>query len=211
MLNLENQSKRLYYFVIPFLVIAGIIFWGHLRISWPDAALKTTRQYLEDQFPGVQWELAKMTMVGESLGKKWRLEFSSSPKDGRRIQANLLVDRWRPGKVVGKFVFMLSPPQILAGGWNHPTFSERLSVKISGMNFFLIGIFLLILQCYWLYRVYRRGKFRNLDGIILVLLGAALLLTLVVIEVHPAFMIAYPLIFAFLGMVATSGEGERSA
>jgi hypothetical protein len=136
------------------------------------------------------------------------MEFSSLQKDGRRIQANFLVDRWMPGRIVGKFVLLLGPPQVLEGEWNKPTFGERVSTRVSREGFFFTGVLLLALQIFWLHRMHRRGMFRKSDGGVLVVLGAALLLVFAVLEVHPGFMIAYPLIFTFLGLAAGSPGGK---
>jgi len=210
-LNPKSQPASYYYLVIPFLILAGVISWQQWRISRPDAALETARRYLKDQFPGVQWELGKITLVGEGLGKKWRMEFSSSARDERRIQANLLVNRWFPGKIVGKFVLLLGPPQILDGGWNQPTFLERLGAKISRTNFFLMGLFLLASQSLWLYRIYCREELRKFDSLVLTFLGALLLLTLMVLEVHPGFTVAYTIAFTLLFLAAAKGGGKGSA
>ena len=208
MIDLTNSSLRIKYFAVPFLILSILLLWNQWRISNPDTALNTAREYLEAQFPGSQWELGKLASVGESLGKKWRLEFSSLQKDGRRIQANFLVDHWVPGRIVGRFVLILSPPQVLDGEWNKPTFGERVSTQVSREGFFFIGILLLALQIFWLHRMHRRGMFRKSDGAVLVVLGAALLLIFAVLEVHPGFMIAYPLIFTFLGLTVGSPGGK---
>jgi hypothetical protein len=50
--------------------------------------------------------------------------------------------------------------------------------------------------------------FRKADGAVLAFLGAALLLIFALLEVHPGFMIAYPLIFTFLGLAAGSTRGK---
>ncbi|MGE5254771.1 MAG: hypothetical protein ACM3N7_12460 [Planctomycetaceae bacterium] len=187
-----------------------LLLWNQWRISNPNTALNTAREYLEAQFPGSKWELGKLASVGEGLGKKWRLEFSSLQKDGRRIQANFLVSWWVPEEIVGRFVLILSPPQVLDGEWNRPSFLERASSRISWQGFFFTGILLLALQIFWLYRMHGRGMFRKSDGAVLAVLGAALLLLFAVLEVHPGFMIAYPLILTFLGLAAGSkGGGEN--
>ena len=210
MIDFRNQSVRIKYFAVPFLILSILLLWNQWRISNPDTALKTAREYLETQVPGAKWDLGKLASVGESLGKKWRLEFSSVQKDGRRIQANLLVDRWMPEKIVGKFVLMLGPPQVLDGEWNKPTLLEQISSQISRDGFFLIGILLLALQLLWFYRVHGRGMFRKTDGAILAALGGALMLIFAVLEVHPGFMIAYPLIFTFLGLAVGSTGGRAN-
>ena len=209
MIDLKNQSKQIRYFAVPFLILSILILLNQWRISRPDTALHTAREYLEAQFPGAKWELAKLASVGENLGKKWRLEFSSLQNDGRRIQANLLVSRWMPEKIVGRFVLILSPPQIVDGEWNKPTFLEQISSHVSRQGFFFTGILLLALQIFWLHRIHRRGMFRKSDGAILVVLGAALLLIFAVLEVHPGFLVVYPLIFTFLG-VATRFKGGNA-
>lgn len=208
MLNFKNQSKQLTYFVVPFLLISGGIFWFHLRISQPDEAMKTAKQYLGRQFPGLGWELGQMMMVGESLSKKWRMEFSSHQNDERRIQASFLVDRWRPERLLGRFIVLLNPPQILDGGWESPTFLDRVSSRISRLVLLLIGLLFLIFQSFWLFRLHRRGKLYKLDGLALALLGGAVLMTLLVVEVHPGFMVAYALIFTPLGVFAPSAGGQ---
>jgi hypothetical protein len=210
MIDFRNQAVRIKYFAVPFLILSIIVLWNQWRISRPDTAVKTAREYLEEQFPGAKWELGKLAPVGGSLGKKWRLEFISLQKDGRRIQANLLVDRWMPEKIVGKFVLMLGPPQVMGGEWNKPTLLERVSSRVHRDSFFLIGILLLALQLLWLSRVRRRGIFRKSDGATLAVLGGAFMLILAVLEVHPGFMIAYPLILAFLGLAAGSKGKEES-
>ncbi len=121
MIDFRSQSLRIKYFAVPFLILSILLLWNQWRISNPDTALNTAREYLEGQFSGAKWELERLALVGEGLGKKWRLEFSSLQRNGRRIQANLLVDRWMPGKIVGRFVIILSPPQVLDGEWSKPT------------------------------------------------------------------------------------------
>ncbi len=208
MIDFRSQSLRIKYFAVPFLILSILLLWNQWRISNPDTALNTAREYLEGQFSGAKWELERLALVGEGLGKKWRLEFSSLQRNGRRIQANLLVDRWMPGKIVGRFVIILSPPQVLDGEWNKPTMGEQISSKVSGQGFFCTGTLLLALQIFWLYRMHRRGMFRKADGAVLAFLGAALLLILALLEVHPGFMIAYPLIFTFLELAAGFTGGK---
>jgi len=205
--DFKRQSKKLYYFVIPFLIIAGTAFWHHLRISRPDAALETAHGYLKSLSLGETWDLSRMTLVGEGLGKKWRLEFSSVLKDGRRVQANLLVDRWIPGNIIGKFILILSPPQILDGGWNNPTFLDRVSARTSRLTLFVIGLVFLAFQIAWLAGIHRRGQFKTFDGPILVSSGGILLLLMMITELPPAFLVVYPLIFTFSGIAV--GKGER--
>ncbi len=208
MIDFRSQSPRIKYFAVPFLTLSILLLWNQWRISNPDTALNTAREYLEGQFPGAKWELERLALVGEDLGKKWRMEFGSLQKNGRRIQANLLVDRWMPGKIVGRFVMVLSPPQVLDGEWNKPTLWQQISSKVYRSGFFFIGILLLALQILWLYRMRRRGMFRKPDGAVLAFLGAALLLIFALLDVHPGFMIAYPLIFTFLGVAAGSAGGR---
>ena len=86
MIDFRNQAVRIKYFALPLLAFSILLLWNQWRISNPDTALNTARQYLEAQFPGAKWELGKLASVGESLGKKWRLEFSSLQKDGRRME-----------------------------------------------------------------------------------------------------------------------------
>jgi hypothetical protein len=210
MIDLKKQAKQIRYFAVPFLILSTLILLQQWRISRPDTALQTAREYLEAQFPGSKWELGKLASVGESLGKKWRLEFSSLQKDGRRIQANLLVDRWMPGRIVGKFVLLLGPPQVLEGEWNKPTLADQISSRVTRHDFFLIGILLLALQLFWLYRMHGRGRFRKTDGTILAVLGGALMLIFTVLEIHPGFMIIYPLILTFLGLAAGSTKGKAN-
>jgi hypothetical protein len=208
MIDFRSQSLRIKYFAVPFLILSIFLLWNEWRISNPDTALNTAREYLEGQFPGAKWELERLALAGEGLGKKWRLEFSSLQKNGRRIQANLLVDYWMPKKIVGRFVIILSPPQVLDGEWNKPTLGERISSKVSRQGIFFIGILLLTLQIFWLYRMHNRGMFRRLDGPVVAFLGVALLLIFAVREVHPGFMVAYPLISTFLGLAAGSTGGK---
>ena len=210
MIDLKNQSKQIRYFAVPFLILSILILLNQWRISRPDTALQTAREYLEAQFPGAKWDLAKLAPVGESLGKKWRLEFSSLQNDGRRIQANLLVSRWMPEKIVGKFVLLLGPPQVLDAEWNKPTLVDQISSRISRNDFFLTGILLLALQLFWLYRMHGRGLFRKTDGAILAVLGGALMLIFTVLEIHPGFLVVYPLIFTFLGLAAGCTGGKAN-
>jgi len=209
MIDLRNQPRQIRYFALPLLILSIVILLNQWRISRPDSAVETSREYLEGRFPGSNWELGKLAAVGEGLGKKWRLEFSSLQKDGRRIQANFLVDRWWPEKIVGRFVLLLGPPQVLDAQWNKSTLGDRISSRVTRNDFFLIGILLLALQLFWLYRVHGRGRFRKTDGVLLAVLGGAFMLIFTVLEVHPGFMIAYPLILAFLGLAAGSQGGEE--
>jgi hypothetical protein len=210
MIDLKNQAKEIRYFAVPFLILSMVLLLNQWRISRPDTALQTAREYLETQFPGSTWELSKLASVGEGLGRNWRLEFSSLQKDGKRIQANFLVDRWCPGKIVGKFVLLLGPPLVLDSEWKKPTLVDQISLRLSRKDFFLIAILLLALQLLWIYRAHGRGLRRKVDGAILTLLGGALLLIFAVLEIHPGFMIAYPLILTFLGLAAGSQGGKAS-
>jgi len=210
MMDFRNQPVRVRYFALPFLAFSILLLWNQWRISSPDTAQNTAREYLEGRFPGAQWELGKLALVGQGLGKKWRLEFSSLQKDGRRIQANFLVDRWMPRRIVGKFILVLSPPQIVDGEWNQPTFLEKLSFKVFREALFSVGLLVLALQIFSLHRVNGREMFRKADGAILAILGGALMLIFTLLEIHPGFMIAYPLILTFLGMAAGSkGRNEN--
>jgi hypothetical protein len=208
MIDIKNQSKVIRNFAVPFLILSILILLNQWRISGPDTALETAREYLGGQFPGVKWELGKLAPMGEGLAKKWRMEFSGVQKDGRRIQANLLVDRWMPGRITGKFILLFSPPQIVDGEWNRPTLAEQISSRISRKGIFLIGLLLLALQLLWLYRTRRRGAFLRTDGVLLAGLGGAVMLILMLLEVHPGFMIAYPLIFTLLGLGAGPSTRE---
>jgi hypothetical protein len=66
----------------------------------------------------------------------------------------------------------------------------------------------LIFQSFWLFRLHRRGKLYKLDGLALALLGGAVLMTLLVVEVHPGFMVAYAFIFTPPGVLAPSAGGQ---
>lgn len=168
--------------------------------------METARQYLNVNLPGVRWELGKMMNAGEGLSKKWRLEFSGEKGDGRIIQANLLVDRWRPERLVGKFVMLFNPPQILDGSWGNPSYLDRLSAKVPATVFWLNGMIFLSLQCFWLYGMRRRGKFYRGDGILLALLGWGLMLDQLILEVHPGFIVAYALALSFVGWTGFPGD-----
>ena len=207
MIDLFNRSKQIRYFAVPFLILSILILLNQWRVSRPDTATQTAREYLEEQFPGANWELGKMALVGEGLAKKWRLEFSTVQKDGRRIQASILVDRWMPWRIAGKLILLFSPPQIADGEWNRPALAEQISSRISRKGIFLIGALLLALQSLWLYRTRRRGMFRRADGILLAVLGGTVMITLMVLEVHPGFMIVYPLLFTFLALAGGPQEG----
>jgi hypothetical protein len=210
MIGITNRAKQIRYFAVPFLILSILILLNQWRISRPDTALQTARDYLEGQFPGTKWELGKLASVGEGPGKKWRLEFGSIQGDGRRIQANLLVDRLMPGRIVGKFIILFSPPQIDDREGNRPTLAEHLFSRISRMGFFLAGFFLLALQLFWLYRTRRGGHFGQTDGILLAGLGGMVMAMFMVLGIHPAVMIAYSLIFTFLGVVACPPGAEKN-
>ena len=201
-----NTPKPLLYFYIPFLVLAGLMIWTSFRISRPDEAIKNARQYLEEKLPGAQWQVGKAMKVGEGLNKKWRLELSASQKDGRMAQANLLVDRWRPGRLVGKFVMMFGPPQILDGGWDSPSFLDSLSRRVPRVVYLIAGGIFFGLQCFWLYWWRRRREIVRRDGIILTILGCGLLLNQLILEVHPAYMAGYALVLSFVVWAVFSGD-----
>jgi len=204
--NLQRYSKILIYFILPFLVAAGGVVWTSFRIGSPDAAIDTARQYLDKYLPGVQWELGKIMKVGEGLSKKWRLEFSGAKEDGRIIRANLLVDRWRPERLVGKFIMLFNPAQILDGSWETPSHLDRLSERIPAMALLLSGVIFFVLQCFWLYKMRRRGKFYRWDGILLTFLGLGLLLDQLILEVHPAYIATYALALSFVGWTGFPGD-----
>ena len=210
MIDFRNQSRQICYFAVPFLILSILILLNQWRISRPDTALQTGREYLEERFPGAHWDLGKMTPVGDGLAKRWRLEFTTLQKDGRRIQAILLVDRWMPGRIAGKFILLFSPPQIADEEWNRPSFAEQVSSRISRKGIFLIGTLLLALQSLWLCLTRRRGMFRRTDGILLAALGGAAMIILMILEVHPGYMIAYPLIFTFLALTTEPKEGKAN-
>jgi hypothetical protein len=193
-----KTPQSLLYFYIPFLVLAGLMVWTSFRISRPDEAIGNARQYLEEKIPGAQWQVGKVMKVGEGLNKKWRLELSASLKDGRMAQANLLVDRWRPGRLAGRFVMMFGPPQILDGGWDSPSFLDSLSRKVPRVTYLIAGAIFFGLQCFWLYWARRRRGILRRDGIILAILGLGLLWNQLVLEVHPAYMAAYALALSFV-------------
>lgn len=201
-----KTPQSLLYFYIPFLVLAGLMVWTSLRISRPDEAIGNARQYLEEKIPGAQWQVGKVMKVGEGLSKKWRLELSASLKDGRMAQANLLVDRWRPGRLAGRFVMMFGPPQILDGGWDSPSFLDSLSRKVPRVTYLIAGATFFGLQCIWLYWLGRRREILRRDGIILTILGCGLLLNQLVLEVHPAYMAGYALLVSFFVGMVFSGD-----
>jgi hypothetical protein len=93
--------------------------------------------------------------------------------------------------------------------WNKPTLADQISFRITRNDFFLIGILLLALQLFWLYRMHGRGLFRKTDGALLAVLGGSLMLIFMALELHPGFMIAYPLILTFLGLAAVPKRGGR--
>jgi hypothetical protein len=78
------------------------------------------------------------------------------------------------------------------------------------MGFFLAGFFLLALQLFWLYRTRRGGHFGQTDGILLAGLGGMVMAMFMVLGIHPAVMIAYSLIFTFLGVVACPPGAEKN-
>jgi hypothetical protein len=192
------MRKPLLYFFLPFLLLAVLMVWTSFRISRPDEALEHARGFLEEKVPGAEWQVTKMRKLGEGLNKKWRIELSVSQKDGRVAQANLVVDRWRPSRVVGKFVVIMGPPQILDGGWEKPAFWDSFSPKIPLMAYMIAGWAFLGFQCFWLYRVRRRGEFFRRDGIILALMGFGLLWNQAVLEVRPAFLAGYAVVASFV-------------
>ena len=210
MIDLVNRSKQIRCFAVPFLIFSILVLWNQWRISRPDTALETARAYLEGQFPGVKWELGKLALTGEGPARKWRLEFSSVQGDGGRFQANLLVDRWMPGRIVGRFIIRFSPPQIADGEWNRPTLAERIYSRISRTGLFLAGVLLLALQLFWLYRARRGDGFQASDGLLLAALGGAMMVMFMILEIHPAMMIAYSLIFTFLGVAACPPEAKNN-
>jgi len=193
-----NPPKPLLYFYIPFLVLAGLMVWTSYRISIPDEAVENARQFLEEKIPGTQWQVGKVVKAGEGMDKRWRLELSASQKDGRMAQATLLVDRWRPGHVVGRFVMLFGPPQIVDGGWDTPSNLDILSKKIPRATYFIAGAIFFGLQCFWLYRSRRRNGILRRDGIVLAIFGLGLLWNQLVLEVHPAYMAGYALIISFI-------------
>lgn len=205
--GMKAHSKHLLYFLIPFAALAGWMVWTSFRITRPDEALETARRYLEKKIPGFQWQLAKAAKVGERLDKKWRLELSSSQKDARMAQANLLVDRWRPGHVVGRFVMLLGPPQILDGGWENSSLKGSLSNKIPLSAYSLARALCFGLQCFWLFRIRRRKTIFYRDGIILALLGSGLMWNQLVLEVHPGYLAACALAILFMVWFVLSRDG----
>ncbi len=209
MIDFINRPTQIRYFAVPFLIFSILVLWNQWRISRPDTALETAREYLEGQFPGVKWELGKLTLTGEGPARKWKLEFSSVQGDGGRIQANLLVDRWMPGRIVGRFIIRFSPPQIADGEWNRPTLGERIYSRISRTGLFLVGFLLLALQLFWLTRTRRGESFQSSDGLLLAALGGAMMVMFMILEMHPAIMIAYALIFTFLGVAAGPSEAKK--
>lgn len=168
--------------------------------------METVRQYLEEKIPGAQWQMGKVVKVGEGLDKKWRLELSATQKDGRMAQANLLVDRWRPGRVVGKFVMMFGPPQIVDGGWDNPSYLDFFSRKIPRVTYLIAGAIFLGLQCFWLYWSGRRRVILQRHAIVLTILGLGLLWNQLVLEVHPAYMVGYALVISFIVWSVFSGD-----
>ena len=205
----ERRPKTLLYFFVPFLLLAALMVWTSFRISRPDEALENATEFLEEKIPGADWQVTKMRKVGEGLNKKWAIEFSVSQQDGRVAQANLVVDRWRPSRVLGKFVVLMGPPQILDGGWEKPAFWDSLDPRIPPVVYLIAGGAFLALQCLWLYRVRRRGDFFRRDGIVLAILGFGLLSSQAVLEVHPAFLAGYAVVASFV-VGATFPENWRN-
>jgi hypothetical protein len=184
--------------------------WTSFRISRPDEALETARRYLEKEIPGVHWQVAKAAKVGEGLDKRWRLELTASPKDSRMAQANLVVDRWRPGHLVGRFVMLFGPPQILDGGWENSPFQAFLSTKIPQSAYSLAGALCFGLQCFWLFWIRRRGTILQRDGIIVALLGSGLMWNQLVLEVHPGYLVGCALAILFIVWAVFSGNAVNA-
>ena len=205
---LRNHAGGLVFFLFPFLLLAGVAFWMSLRMSHPEAALQMADQYLEAQYPGVRWERSELLMIGESVAKKWRLEYTGTQPDGRRIRANLLVDRWRPEHLTGRFILLFDPTQILDGGWDNPSAWDRAAAGLSWIVFLGIGLSLFLLEMFWLHRTYRYERFRKRDALLLLALGGMLLFTLLVLETHPGFIAACGLILAVMGLLAMAGKKE---
>lgn len=199
---LRSHAAGLVCFLTPFLLLAGVAFWMSLRLSRPEAAGGTASQYLEAHYPGVRWESAQIFRIGGSVGKKWRLEYAGRQTDGRRIQANLLVDRWRPGHLSGRFVVSFDPTQILDGAWDNPSRWERETARLPPAGWLGIGAAFLLAGMLWLYCTGRRGHFRKRDALLLVLLGGWLLFALLVVEAHPGFVAACGLMYTVLGWMA---------
>jgi hypothetical protein len=211
MRSFRSCPPPLLYFFIPFLLLAGLMAWTSFRISRPDQALETARGYLQEMLPGAAWEVGKIMKVGNGLDKKWRIELSASRKDGRLAQANLFIDRWRPGRLVGKFVLLLGPPQILDGGWENPFLLGLPFNKIPGIAYLIAGLICVGLQCLWLHRMRRKGKILGRDGMILALLGAGLLASQLVLEVHFVYMAAYALVMTLVVWAVFSENGVHGA
>ncbi len=205
--GMKAYSKPLLCFVIPFVALAGWMVWTSFRISRPDEALETARRYLEEKAPGVHWQVAKAAKVGEGLDKKWRLELTGSPKDARMAQANLVVDRWRPERLVGRFVMLFGPPQIFDGGWENSSFQAFLSNRIPRSAYSLAGALCFGLQCFWLFWIRRRRAIFHRDGIILAVLGSGLMWNQLVLEVHPGYLAACALAILFMVWFVLPGEG----
>jgi len=205
---LRDYAGGLVCFLFPFLFLYGVAFWMSLRMSRPEAALVMADHYLEAQYPGVRWERSELMMIGESVGKKWRLEYSGTQPDGRRIRANLLVDRWRPEHLTGRFILLFDPTQILDGGWDNPSAWDRAGAGLSKFVFLSIGLALLLLEMLWLYPTYRHECFRRTDALLLLALGGMLLFTMLVLETHSGFIAACGLILAVMGLLAMAGKKE---
>ncbi len=111
--------------------------------------------------------------------------------------------------MVGRFVMLFGPPEILDGGWENPSYLDFLSNRISRASYVLGGAVCVGLQCFWLYWVRRRGAALRRDGIISAVLGFGLLWTQVVLEVHPGYLAAYALIISILVGAVFSGVGQN--
>ncbi|HSR12073.1 MAG TPA: hypothetical protein VLS90_11580 [Thermodesulfobacteriota bacterium] len=189
----------LLYFLVPFVLVSAFSVWTSYRISRPDAALAAVREYLNEKVPGGNWQVSKVTKLGAGLDKKWRIELAASTNDGRTGQANLVVDRWRPGRLVGRFVILLAPPQILDGGWESPSRLGLLSRRIPGGVYIAAsGAAFLIAQCLLLWAAGRRKTFLPRDGLILAVLGAGVLGSQLVLEIHPGYLAAYAGVLCFV-------------
>ena len=100
--------------------------------------------------------------------------------------------------MVGKFVMMFGPPQIVDGGWDSPSYLDFLSKKVPRVTYLIGGAIFFGLQCFWLYLSRRRRGILRWDGIVLAILGLGLLWNQLVLEVHPAYMAAYALALSFV-------------
>ncbi len=194
----KEIPKPFLYFILPFALLAILTVCLSFRISAPDGALRTSQKYLEEKIPGNEWQVSKMMKVGAGLSKKWRIELTSSGKNGRMAQANLIVNRWRPGHLVGKFVMAFGPPQILDGEWDSSMYLDSLSAKIPLQGYLIGAVIFFGLQCFWLFWVRRRGRAIRRDGVLLAFLGLGLLSTQLVLEVHPGYMAGYAIIISVI-------------